>query len=371
MIIGVPKERKSEENRVSMTPAGVEILAGRGHQVLVETGAGSASGFEDEAYLSHGARVVGSGREVFDQAEMVLRVKEPQAEERGWLKEGQIYFSYLHLAACRDLTQDLIQNRAVAIGYETIQKADGSLPLLTPMSEVAGPMAVQEGAKYLEMAQGGHGLLLGGVPGVDPGTVLIIGGGKVGLSAAKKARGLGAKVYVLDIDLDRLRYLSDVLRNGVFILMSNPATIRDLLPRADLVIGCVLQPGRRTPKVVTAGMLETMKPGSVLVDVSIDQGGCFETSKETTHAQPTYKLQGIVHYAVSNMPGAVPKTSTMALTNATLPYVLQIAGKGWRRAMTENQEISKGANVVLGRVVHPGVAEACGLEPAPVTDWLE
>jgi alanine dehydrogenase len=278
------------------------------------------------------------------------------------IRKDQIYFSYLHLAASEDLTRALIKRKAVCIAYETIQKDDGSLPLLTPMSEVAGPMAIQQGAKYLEMAQGGHGVLLGGVPGVDPATVVIIGGGAVGINAAKMASGLGAKVYILDIDLDRMRYLSDVMPGNCITLMSSPAAIRDVLPKADVVVGGVLVPGSKTPTLVTRQMLKTMKKGSVLVDVSIDQGGCFETSRETTHADPTYTVDGIVHYAVSNMPGALPRTSTLALNNATLPYAVEIANKGWKKAMQENPEIKRGANVVSGHVTYNGVADTFGFE---------
>jgi alanine dehydrogenase len=260
------------------------------------------------------------------------------------------------------VTQAMIDSGTVSIAYETIQKADGTLPLLTPMSEVAGPMAVHEGAKYLEMAQGGHGVLLGGVPGVDPGTVLIIGGGIVGINAAKVACGLGAKVYILDIDLERLRYLSDVMPANCNALMSSPATIRDLVAKADVIVGAVLVPGSKAPTLITREMLGTMEKGGVLVDVSIDQGGCFETSRETTHADPTYVVDGVVHYAVSNMPGALPRTSTIALTNATLPYVLEIANKGWRKALRENKEMRHGANIIHGKVTYKGVAEALDLE---------
>ncbi|MEJ2284545.1 MAG: alanine dehydrogenase, partial [Desulfobacterales bacterium] len=290
--------------------------------------------------------------------------------EVGLLRKGQIYFSYLHLAASEDLTRQLIKRKAVCIAYETIQKSDGTLPLLTPMSEVAGPMAIHEGAKYLEMAQGGQGVLLGGVPGVDPATVVIIGGGAVGINAAKTASGLGAKVYILDVDLDRLRYLSDVMTGKCVTLMSSPAAIRDVLPKADLVVGAVLVPGSKTPTLVTREMLATMKTGAVLVDVSIDQGGCFETSRETTHADPIYKLDGIVHYAVSNMPGVLPRTSTLALNNATLPYAAEIANKGWKKAMKENPEIKAGANVVEGKVTYKGVAEAFGLKYETINKML-
>jgi len=370
MILGVLKEIKAEENRVSMTPAGVEIVKQNGHTVLVEKDAGTDSGFEDSAYKKSGAVIIDAPKDIFDQSEMIIRVKEPQSSEFGLIREDQIYFSYLHLAAAEKLTRALIDRRSVNIAYETIQNSDGSLPLLKPMSEVAGPMAIQEGAKYLEMAQGGHGVLLGGVPGVDPGTVLIIGGGVVGINAAKMASGLGTKVYILDIDLDRLRYLSDIMPKNCFLLMSSPATIRELIQKADLVVGAVLVPGGRTPKLVTQEMLKTMKKGSVLVDVSIDQGGCFETSKETTHSNPTYTVDGVVHYAVSNMPGAVPKTSTIALTNATLPYVLEIANKGWKNAFKENPEIKLGANVVKGKVTYKSVADAHGLDYFSIDNLL-
>ena len=338
MIVGILRETKVGENRVALTPEGVEILRQHGHAILVESGAGVGSGFEDEAYASQGAEIVAAPQKIFERSEMVLRVKEPQPAEYEFLREDQIYFAYLHLAASADLTQMLIERKTVNIAYETIQTVDGSLPLLIPMSEVAGQMAIQEGAKYLEMAQGGDGVLLGGVPGVDPGIVVILGGGVVGINAAKRACGLGAKVYILDINLDRLRYLSDVMPKNCFTIISSPATIRDLIRQADVVVGAVLIPGSRTPKLVTRNRLKTMKKGAVLIDVSIDQGGCFETSRETTHSNPTYVIDGIVHYAVSNMPGAVPKTSTIALTNVTLPYVLQIADNG---LATSNEEESR------------------------------
>ena len=370
MIVGILKEIKADDNRVAMSPGGVEVMRQNGHTVLVEKNAGRASGFTNKAYENAGAEIVKGSREIFDRAKMIMRVKEPQPSEYGYLKKGQIYFAYLHLAASKDVTLAMIKAGSVNIAYETIQKADGTLPLLTPMSEVAGPMAIQQGAKYLEMAQGGHGVLLGGVPGVDPGTVLIIGGGVVGINAAKLACGLGAKVYILDIDLDRLRYLSDVMPSNCITLMSSPAAIRDVLPKADVVVGAVLVPGSKTPTLITRDMLKTMKKGSVLVDVSIDQGGCFETSKETTHAAPTYTIDGIVHYAVSNMPGALPRTSTLALNNATLPYAVEIANKGWKRAMKENAEIKRGANVIKGQVTYKGVAEAFGLEYVSIDKLL-
>ena len=370
MIVGIPKEIKADENRVAMTPAGVEIMKQHRHTVLIEKQAGKPSGFQDSDYEHAGAEIMASPKDIFNRSEMILRVKEPQPSEFDEFKEGQIYFSYLHLAASEKLTHKLIETGSINIAYETIQKDDGSLPLLKPMSEVAGPMAIQEGAKYLEMAQGGHGVLLGGVPGVDPATVVILGGGVVGGNAAKMASGLGANVYVLDIDLERLRYLSDVMPANCFIVNSSPAAIRDLITKADLLVGAALVPGARTPVLVTRDMLKTMKKGTVLVDVAIDQGGCFETSKETTHHQPTYILDSIVHYAVSNMPGALPRTSSLALTNATLPYVIEIADKGWKKALQENSEIKRGANVVQGKVTFKGVADALSLKYTPVDEFI-
>lgn len=370
MIVGILKEIKSEENRVCMTPAGVEVLQQNGHRVLVQAGAGLGSGFADERYAAVGATLMPTPEAIFAEAEMVMHVKEPQPSEYPLLRPGQILFTYLHLAADRRQTLALIEARSVNIAYETIQKSDGSLPLLTPMSEVAGRMAIQQGAKYLEMAQGGHGVLLGGVPGVDPGTVLVIGGGVVGINAAKMACGLGAKVYILDMNLDRLRYLSDVMPANCFPLMSSPETIRCLVKKADVVVGAVLIPGAKAPRLITRDMLKTMKPGSVLVDVAIDQGGCFETSKATTHGDPIYTVDGVIHYCVANMPGAVARTSTMALTNATLPYALQIANKGWQQAMRESAEIRGGANVVDGRITYRGVADAFGLDYSPIETLL-
>lgn len=370
MIAGILKEIKAEENRVSMTPAGVEMMRQNGHTVLVEQGAGTGSGFEDQAYLQAGAEIVESAAEIYERSELVMHVKEPQPSEYPLIREGQIVFTYLHLAAAESLTHALIQTGAVCIAYETIQLPDGSLPLLTPMSEVAGRMAIQQGAKYLEKSQGGHGVLLGGVPGVDPGNVLIIGGGIVGVNAAKMACGLGAKVYILDTSIARLRYLSDVMPANCFLLVSNPVTLREQIERADVVVGAVLIPGARAPNLVTRPMLKTMKKGSVMVDVAIDQGGCFETSRPTTHADPIYTVDEVVHYCVSNMPGAVPRTSTMALTNATLPYALEIADKGWRGAMKERPEIKAGANVAEGAVTYRAVAEAFGLAYKRIEDLL-
>jgi alanine dehydrogenase len=370
MIIGITKEIKTDENRVAATPAGVEILKHNGHDVLVERVAGRASGFADADYIRAGAQIVESAASIFKRAEMILRVKEPQPAEFQLLRKDQIYFAYLHLATSKTLARGLIETGGINIAYETIQRADGTLPLLKPMSQVAGAMAIQEGAKYLEMAQQGHGVLLGGVPGVDPGTVLVIGAGMVGGTAAKVAAGLGANVFALDVDLDRMRYLDDIMPPNCYTVMSSPAAIRELLPKADLVIGAVLVPGSRTPLMVTRNMLGTMKKGAVLVDVAIDQGGCFESSQETTHARPTYTIDGIVHYAVSNMPGALPRTATIALTNATLPYVLEIAGKGWKEAMQANPEIKAGANIIHGKVTYKGVADACNQTYTPIDQLL-
>ena len=362
MIVGILKEIKVEENRVSMTPAGVEVMKDHGHTVLVEKNAGFGSGFEDKSYAAAGAEIVKTAKEIYDRSDMVMHVKEPMPSEYDMIRRDQIVFTYFHLAADEALTRAMMASKSIDIAYETIQKADGSLPLLLPMSEVAGRMAVQEGAKYLEMEYGGEGVLIGGVPGVDPATVLVIGAGTVGTHAAKMACGLGAKVYVIDSYLPRLRYLSDVMPNNCFTLMSSPATIRRLIQEADLVIGSVLIPGAKTPRLVTRDMLKTMKKGSVMVDVAIDQGGCFETSRATTHKDPIYTIDGIIHYCVGNMPGAVAKTSTLALTNATLPYAVEIANKGWKRAMKENPEIRRGANVVRGRITFKGVADAFGLQ---------
>ena len=370
MIIGILKEIKTEENRVCMTPAGVEVMIHNGHTVLVEKNAGAGSGFSDKAYEKAWSKIIGTSKEIFETADMVMHVKEPMPPEYDLIREGQIVFTYLHLAADEPQTRALIKSKSVSIAYETIQKADGSLPLLTPMSEVAGRMSIQQGAKYLEMAQGGHGVLLGGVPGVDPGTVVVIGGGVVGINAAKMACGLGAKVYLLDMNLDRLRYLNDVMPANCVTLMSSPAAIRKLVKTADVVVGAVLIPGAKAPHLVTRDMLKTMKKGSVLVDVAIDQGGCFETSKATTHTNPTYVVDGVVHYCVSNMPGAVAKTSTLALTNATLPYAVEIANKGWQRAMRENAEIKSGANVINGQVTYKAVAEAFDLAYTPVETMI-
>jgi len=367
MKVGILKEIKQKENRVAMTPSGVEQMAAHGHNVLVETIAGEGSGFSDDDYVQAGAAVAGTAKEIYDACELVMKVKEPLPVEYDLIREGQIVFTYFHFAASEELTRAVMKSKCIAIAYETVRKPNGSLPLLTPMSEVAGRMAIQEGAKYLEKTYGGKGVLLSGVPGVDSGTVVIIGGGIVGTNAAKMACGMGARVYLLDSNLERLRYLSDVMPKNCFVLMSNPATIRKLLQEADLVVGAVLIPGAMAPRLVTRDMLGLMKKGSVIVDVAIDQGGCIETARPTTHDDPIFEVDGIIHYCVANMPGAVSMTSTMALTNATLPYALQIADKGYRRAAEENAEIAHGVSMIEGRLTCPAVAEAFGMacEPAP------
>ena len=366
MIVGILKEIKTLENRIAMTPAGVEVMKGNGHTVLVEKNAGTGSGFDDKVYAVAGAEIVKTPAEIYKRANMVMHVKEPMPSEYKLIRNDQIVFTYLHLAADEKQTRALIRSGCIAIAYETVQKADRSLPLLVPMSEVAGRMAVQEAAKYLESPSGGSGILLGGVPGVEPATVLVIGAGTVGTNAAKMACGLGAKVYMVDCYLPRLRYLSDVMPANCFLLMSSPASIRRLVQEADVVIGSVLVPGAKAPHMVTREMLKTMKKGSVLLDIAIDQGGCFETSKATTHAEPVYTVDGVIHYCVANMPGAVAKTSTLALTNATLPYAVEIADKGWMKAMRENPEIKSGANVVKGKVTFRGVSAAFGMEYVPI-----
>jgi alanine dehydrogenase len=361
MIVGVPKEIKTNENRVALVPAGAESLASDGHTLLVEQGAGLGSGFSDDAYRAVGAQVVASAAEVWAKAELILKVKEPIESEWPRMRKGQVLFTYFHFAASEPLTQAVIKSGCVAIAYETVQLSTGELPLLTPMSEVAGRMAVQEGAKYLEKVFGGSGILLGGVPGVLPAEVLVIGGGVVGTHAAKMAAGLGAHVTLLDVSLDRLRYLSDVLPPNVDLLYSNRHNILEQLKHADLVIGAVLLPGAKAPKLVKRGDLKVMKPGSVIVDVAVDQGGCIETIKATTHEQPTYVVDGIIHYAVANMPGGVPRTSTLALTNATFPYAKRLARDGWKSACKKDPSLALGLNVVEGQIVYPGVAEAFGL----------
>jgi len=370
MIVGVLKEIKSKENRVAMTPAGVEMMLAHGHSVQVETTAGEGSGFSDQQYERAGARITGSAIEIYRQCEMIMKVKEPLPVEYPMIRSGQILFTYFHFAASEELTQVITNSGSIAVAYETVENAKGSLPLLTPMSEVAGRMAIHEGSKYLEKTYGGKGILLGGVPGVEPGTIIVIGGGIVGINAAKMACGMGAKVYLLDTNLERLRYLSDVMPKNCFPLMSDPATLRRLLPEADLVVGAVLIPGAVAPKLVTRDMLKLMKKGSVIVDVAIDQGGCVETARPTTHDDPIYEVDGIIHYCVANMPGAVSMTSTVALTNATLPYALELADKGYKLAARENPELAKGINILEGKITYKGVADAFNLEYEPLESIL-
>ncbi len=370
MLVGILKEIKVLENRVCMTPAGVVAMKQNGHDVMVETTAGDAVGFTDADYTAAGATIGATPADVYAACDMVMHVKEPQPSEYDMIRKDQIVFTYLHLAADEQQTNALIEANSVNIAYETIEKDNGSLPLLLPMSEVAGRMATQEAAKYLEMPQGGMGVLLGGVTGVEPATVVVIGGGVVGINAAKMACGLGAKVYILDNNLERLRYLDDVMPANCFPIMSNAAILEEMVIKADVVIGAVLVAGAKAPKLLTRDMLKKMKDGSVIVDVAIDQGGCFETSRATTHEDPCYVEEGVIHYCVANMPGAVARTSTRALTNATLPYAIEIANKGWKKAMQENKEIKLGANVIAGQVVYKAVAEAFDLDYTPVEEFL-
>nr|WP_302986859.1 alanine dehydrogenase [uncultured Alistipes sp.] len=366
MIIGIPKEIKNNENRVAMTPAGVQEMTRRGHKVYVQATAGVNSGFTDDAYRAVGAEILPTIEEVYATAEMIVKVKEPIAPEYKLVRAGQLLFTYFHFASSEPLTRAMIDSGAVCCAYETVERADRSLPLLTPMSEVAGRMATQEGCYFLEKPRGGKGVLLGGVPGVKPARVFVIGAGVVGTAAARMAAGLGADVTICDISLPRLTYLTDVMPRNVKTLMSSEYNIREELRHADLVIGSVLIPGAKAPKIVTRDMLQLMEPGTVLVDVAIDQGGCFETSRPTTHEDPVYYVDGILHYCVANIPGAVPRTSTLALTNATLPYAIQLADKGWQRACRENPELALGLNVVEGKVVYKPVAEAWGLNYEPL-----
>ena len=366
MIIGVPKEIKNNENRVGMTPAGVAELVKRGHTVYVQASAGANSGFPDEEYIAVGAKMLPTIEATYAAAEMIVKVKEPIASEYKLIKKGQVVFTYFHFAADKILTEAMIESGGICIAYETVEKEDHSLPLLTPMSEVAGRMATQEGARFLEKPQGGKGKLLGGVPGVRPARVLILCGGEVGTNAAQMAAGMGAEVLITDINLTRLRYLSEVLPKNVKTLYSAMHNIKMELPTIDLVIGSVLIPGDKAPHLITKDMLKLMKPGTVLVDVAIDQGGCFETSHPTTHSEPTYVVDDIVHYAVANIPGAVPFTSTMALTNSTLPYTVALADKGWQKACKDDPALAQGLNVVEGKVTYKAVADVFGLEYEPI-----
>ncbi len=371
MLIGVPKEIKTNENRVALLPVGAELLKAHGHEVWVEANAGVGSGSSDEDYKHAGAKIVASPAEIYGKVDMIMKVKEPLPSEYPLLREGQLVFTYFHFAASRELTEAVIKSKCIAIAYETVQTADGALPLLIPMSEVAGRLAIQEGARCLEKLHGGRGVLLGGVPGVEPGNVAIIGGGVVGLNAAKIAAGMGARVTILDLNLDRLRYLDDIMPKNVQTMMSNPVNIRKAIAQADLVVGAVLIPGAKAPRLVTREMLKLMKKGSVIVDVAVDQGGCVETIHATTHENPTYEIEGVVHYGVANMPGAVPMTSTYALTNATLPYALKIADLGYPACVKASPALAKGVNIVRGKVTYKGVAEAFGLPYAALEEVIK
>ena len=362
MKIGIPKEIKTNENRVSLVPAGAEALSAAGHTVIVETGAGLGSGFSDAQYLAAGAQIAPDADAVWAATDLIVKVKEPVEPEWKRIRHGQVIFTYFHFAASEPLTRAHIASGATCIAYETVELPSRELPLLTPMSEVAGRMAVQEGAKYLEKLHGGRGILLGGVPGVPPARVVILGGGVVGVNAAKMAAGLGAHVVLLDVSLERLRYLSDVMPANVQLLFSDRHRLLEQIATADLIIGAVLIPGAVAPKLIRREDLKTMRAGAVIVDVSIDQGGCVETSHPTTHENPTFIVDGVVHYSVANMPGGVPITSTLALTNATLPYVLKLANKGCTQALKESPALLKGLNITGGKVTHKKVAEAFGLE---------
>lgn len=369
MIIGVPREIKSDENRVAITPGGVEVLSASGHTILVEASAGLGSGFLDHDYLEAGAELVVDPADIFKRAEMIVKVKEPQQSEYKFFREGLILFTFLHLGANPDLAEALLKNKMTGISYDTVQKDDGSLPLLAPMSEVAGKMAVQIGAYYLEKNCGGSGVLLGGVPGVPPGHVVIIGGGMVGVNAAKVALGMGARVSLLDIDANKLRYLDDIFNGRVETVMSNRFWVSKLVAEADLLVGAVLIPGAKAPHIVTEKMVEAMKPGSVIIDVAIDQGGCIETCNlPTTHSNPIVEKHGVIHYSVANIPGAVPRTSTLALTNVTLPYALKIANLGLDQAIKTDSSLNKGMNTHKGKIVHETVSSSLGLDFTPLDE---
>ena len=370
MNIGIPKEIKPQENRVAIQPGGVMTLVQQGHNVMVQKDAGLGSGFSDDEYVAAGAQIVADVDALWAAADMIMKVKEPIAEEYNRIKAGQILFTYFHFAADRTLTQAIIDSKCIAIAYETVEKADRSLPLLIPMSEVAGRMATQEGAKFLEKAMGGRGVLMGGIPGVPPANTLVLGGGIVGVNAAKIAAGMGSNTTIMDINMPRLRYLDDVMPKNITTLFSSEANIRAMLPTVDLIIGAVLKPGAKAPHLITREMLSHMRPGTVLVDVAIDQGGCFETSKPTTHQDPVYFVDEILHYCVANMPGAVPYTSTLGLTNVTLPYAVALANKGWKQAVKEDIELQKGVNIVDGTIVYEDVADAFGMNCSSVEDFL-
>ncbi|NIQ37384.1 MAG: alanine dehydrogenase [Proteobacteria bacterium] len=366
MIVGIPTEIKKQEHRVGIVPAGVKALVSQNHKVIIQKGAGLDSGITDEEYRAAGAVIIGTGKKIYDDAEMIMKVKEPLPEEYELLHEDQILYTYLHLAPALELTKALLDKKVIALAYETIQLEDGSLPLLTPMSEIAGRMSIQVGAYYLQKEHGGRGVLLGGVPGVAPGNVAIIGGGTVGINAAKVAVGIGARVTILDINLERLRYLDDIFGGKVITLMSDSHNIEEAVTNADLVIGGVLIPGARAPRLVSRQMLRGMKKGAVVVDVAVDQGGCIETIHPTYHDDPTYEVDGIIHYGVANMPGAVARTSTFALTNTTLPYALKITNMGWKEALRKDSSLLKGLNMVGGKLICQPVGESLGLACVPV-----
>jgi alanine dehydrogenase len=370
MIIGVPKEIKNNENRVALTPAGTQELVKLGHTVYVQNTAGVGSGFSDDEYAKAGAKMIANAAEVFSLAEMIIKVKEPVEQEYKLIKKDQLVFTYFHFASYEPLTKAMIASGAVCLAYETVERDDRSLPLLIPMSEVAGRMSIQEGAKYLEKPLKGRGILLGGVPGVKPAKVLILGGGVVGTNAAKIAAGMGADVTIMDLNLTRLRYLDDVMPKNVHTMVSNDYSIRELVKDHDLIIGGVLVPGAKAPKLITRDMLKTMRPGTVLVDVAVDQGGCIETCTPTTHENPTFIIDDVVHYCVANMPGAVPYTSTLALTNATLPYAIRLASHGWKKACNDNLDLRLGLNVINGDVVYKAVADAFHLPYVDVKKYL-
>ena len=370
MLIGVPKEIKNHEYRIGMTPAGVRELVGHGHQVMIQKNGGTAIGLTDEMYQAAGAEIVETPEEIFARAEMIVKVKEPQPNECQMLRPDQLLFTYLHLAPDPKQTELLVESKAIAIAYETVTDNKGALPLLAPMSEVAGRMSIQAGAHALEKAQGGNGTLLGGVPGVAPANVVVIGGGVVGVNAARMALGMGANVTILDRSLDRLKELDNLYGPGLKTLYSTFDALEECVINADLVIGAVLIPGAAAPKLVTREMLGKMKPGAVLVDVAIDQGGCFETSKATTHQEPTYEVDGVIHYCVANMPGGVARTSTFALTNATLPYAIQLANKGYKQALKDNAHLRNGLNVHKGQVTYEAVATVLGYDYTPAEEVL-
>ena len=370
MIIGVPKEIKNNENRVALTPAGTQELVKRGHTVYIQNTAGEGSGFSDDEYTRAGAHMIPDAAEVFSRADMIIKVKEPIEQEYGLIRKGQLVFTYFHFASYEPLAKAMIKSGAICLAYETVERSDGSLPLLIPMSEVAGRMAIQEGAKYLEKPLKGRGILLGGVPGVKPAKVLILGAGIVGTHAAKIAAGMGADVTIVDVNLQRLRYLDDVMPKNVHTMVSNEYSIREMVKDHDLIVGAVLIPGAKAPRLITRDMLKLMRPGTVLVDVAVDQGGCIETCTPTTHENPTFIIDDVVHYCVANMPGAVPYTSTLALTNATLPYAVRLANYGWKKACLDNPDLRNGLNIIEGQVVYKAVADAFNLPFRAVNEFV-